>query len=148
MAQRLSSAEQVAAIDVHTGLGGYGEDTLLVDSQNYSAAHEMFGERVAPLSPESSPAYQTSGSIDTMLPRVFRKAKISFVCQEFGTYSSIKVLQALREENRWHHYGGGTLDHGTKLNLKDAFYPNDDAWRLRVLQRGRELFNQASALLL
>ena len=148
LAQRLSSAEQIAAIDVHTGLGNYGEDTLLVEQRNYIAARELFGERVAPLDPENSPAYQTSGAIDTMLPRVFPKAKISFVCQEFGTYSAVKVLHALREENRWHHYGAGTLDHPTKQKLKETFYPNDAVWRLRVLHRGRELFNQASTLLL
>jgi hypothetical protein len=57
------------------------------------------------------------------------------------------VLHALREESRWHHYGNGTLDHAVKRTLKDAFDPDDDGWRLRVLQRGRELFNQASQVL-
>ncbi|MBI3933817.1 MAG: DUF2817 domain-containing protein, partial [Acidobacteria bacterium] len=148
LAQRLSSAEQIAAIDVHTGLGSYGEDTLLVEQRNYIAAREVFGERVAPLSPENSPAYQTSGSIDTMLPRVFPKAKISFVCQEFGTYSAVKVLHALREENRWHHYGAGTPDHPTTQKLKEAFSPNDVSWKRSVLARGQELFHQAVELLL
>ena len=148
VAERLASADRVFAIDVHTGLGKYGEDVLLTQQQAYSAVREKFGERVAPLNPENSPAYQTSGSIDTMLAQVFRNSKIYFVCQEFGTNSSVNVLHALREENRWVHFGGGTLEHPTKEKVKEAFYPNDDAWRLRVLERGRELFNQAGLLLL
>jgi hypothetical protein len=82
-----------------------------------------------------------------MVAHVLTKARVYFITQEFGTYSGIKVLHALREENRWHHHGGGMPDHPTKQKLKEAFYPNEDVWRLRVLQRGRELFNQATSFL-
>ncbi len=54
-----------------------------------------------------------------------------------------KVLHALREENRWHHYGGGRLGHPTKQVLKETFYPQRETWRARVLQRGAELLQQA-----
>ena len=147
LAQRLSMAEQVFAIDVHTGLGKYGEDTLLSEINSYEVLRQTFGERVAPLDANRGPAYHTRGSIDWMLPRISPKAKTYFLCQEFGTYGPLRIVHALREENRWHHFGGGALDHPTKQKLKEAFYPNDDAWRMRVLERGRELFNQASALL-
>ncbi len=142
LAHRLASTERIIAIDVHTGLGKYGEDTLLVEEENYDALRGMFGERVAPSTPDKSVAYRIRGALDTMIPRAMPKAKVFMVTQEFGTYSPTKVLHALREENRWHHYGAGTLDHSTKQVLKETFYPQDEHWRKRVLERGKELVQQ------
>jgi hypothetical protein len=68
------------------------------------------------------------------------------VCQEFGTYHSVRVLHALREENRWHQHGGGTVEHPTKSELKEFFCPEDEAWRKAVLARGKELLQQATGL--
>ncbi len=143
LTQRLASAEQIVAIDVHTGLGKYGEDTLLVKEENYDTLRRMFGERVAPSNPDKSPAYRILGALETMIPQAIPKAAVFAVTQEFGTYSATKVLHALREENRWHHYGGGALDHPAKQILKEAFYPQDETWRESVLKRGRELLKQA-----
>ena len=103
----------------------------------------MFGERVAPSNPDKSPAYRIQGALDTMIPRAMPKAEVFAVTQEFGTYSPTKVLHALREENRWHHYGAGTLDHPAKQILKETFYPQDERWRGSVLNRGRELLRTA-----
>ncbi len=138
----LASAERIIAIDVHTGLGKYGEDTLLVEKEDYAALRTMFGERVAPSEPDKSVAYRARGAINTVFSRAMPKAKIFAVTQEFGTYSPTKVLHALREENRWHHYGAGTLDHPAKQVLKETFYPKDETWRESVLNRGKELLKQ------
>jgi hypothetical protein len=148
LTERLSSAETVFAIDVHTGLGKYGEDILLVDQKVYHTLRPLLGGRIAPLDAAQSDAYQVRGGMHEMVFRVLPGESTYFVTQEFGTYNPVRVLGALREENRWHQHGGGTTDHPTKRSLMDAFNPPDDAWRLRVLQRGRELFNQASVWLL
>lgn len=146
LSEHLAAAQRVVAIDVHTGLGKYGEDTLLSESQGYETARRMFGERVTPLDPEQGPAYRASGAIDSMVPRVLPKARVYFLTQEFGTYSSVKVLRALREENRWDHYGDGTVNHPTKQKLKEIFGPEDESWRRSVLARGRQLLKQAMEL--
>ena len=144
---RLASAERIIAIDVHTGLGKYGEDTLLVEEKEYDALRSMFGERVAPSTPDKSVAYRARGALDTVFSRAMPKAEIFAVTQEFGTYSPTKVLHALTEENRWHHYGTGALDHPAKQILKDTFCPKDDTWRESVLGRGKELLKQGLARL-
>ncbi len=146
IAQRLASAEQLVAIDVHTGLGEYGEDTLLVESNDYDSVRQMFGERVAPLSADESPAYATRGGLKSMYSFVSPEARTYALTQEFGTYGPIRVLHALREENRWHHYGQGTVDHLTKQKLKKTFCPEDESWRLSVLMRGKEVLRQAVEL--
>jgi Protein of unknown function (DUF2817) len=142
LAKRLAAAEKTIAIDVHTGIGKYAEDLLLVESRDFEKLRGVFGERVTALQPDQGKAYRIEGGIESMMFRVF-PTRPTFVGQEFGTYSGIRVLHALREENRWHQYGSGTLDHPTKRKIKEAFYPGDESWRRAVLKRGRELLDQA-----
>jgi hypothetical protein len=142
LVERLASVEKAITIDVHTGIGKYGQDMLLVEPMDFEKLRRLFGERVTALQPEQSSAYRIEGGIESMLFRVFSR-RPTFIGQEFGTYSGIRVLHSLREENRWHHYGGGTLNHRTKLKIKEAFYPADESWRRVVLKRGSELLEQA-----
>jgi hypothetical protein len=145
LTRRLASAEHLVTIDVHTGLGPYGDDTLLAEpteTAKYETLQRWFGSRMAPFDPKRSPAYFIRGGLDAAAPRFIPKTLVHSVTQEFGTYSGTKVLQALRQENRWHHYGDGRLDHPTKHILKKTFYPQDETWQKRVLQRGKELLEQ------
>lgn len=141
----LASAQRIVAIDVHTGLGKYAEDTLLVEDNGYETLRQMFGDRITRLDPQQGPAYRIRGGLDSLIPHLKPKAEVFFLTQEFGTYGATKVLHALREENRWQHYGDRTLDHPTKRILKDTFCPPDESWRQSVLKRGRELLAQAMA---
>ena len=148
---RLADIERLVIVDVHTGLGPFAVDTLLVHSADerspvYETMQETFGDRVAPLDPDRSVAYKISGAYDTMYPRVLPKADVYFVCQEFGTYNVVEVLRALRAENRWHHHGDASLDHPAKLELKEAFSPNDEVWRTEVLIRGAAVIEQGLGL--
>jgi hypothetical protein len=75
------------------------------------------------------------------LERELVAAVVTGVCQEFGTYKPLRVIYALREENRLHHWGDPRqLDHPAKRRLREAFCPADPVWGRRVLQRGEELF--------
>src|SRR5256885_2014979 len=69
---RLGSAQRIISIDVHTGLGKYGEDTLLVEEGDYDVLRSMFGERVAPSEPDRSVAYRIRGALDTWIPQARR----------------------------------------------------------------------------
>jgi len=149
--ERLASAEHIVVIDVHTGLGPFAYDTLLVHagdegSKIYQVMKRAFGERVASLDPDSGPAYRVKGAYDTMYPRVLPGREVYFLTQEFGTYHAMRVLRALRAENRWHHYGDGTVDHPTKRELEEKFSPADEVWRQTVLRRGCEVIGQALTL--
>jgi Protein of unknown function (DUF2817) len=143
LTQRLVSAKRIVAIDVHTGLGKYRKDTLLGDPKDLEKLRSIFGRQVTSSEPQHGPAYRVRGGLDSLISRAVPGADLFFVNQEFGTYSAIRNLHALREENRWHHFGGGTLDHATKRALKKAFNPDDEVWRRSVLRRGSEILNQA-----
>ncbi|HYR42311.1 MAG TPA: DUF2817 domain-containing protein [Terriglobia bacterium] len=146
--RRLGSVEAVLAIDVHTGLGKYAEDTLLVAAEDYDRLGPIFGKRVRAMEAKRGPAYRPQGGLADLLSAALPQAHVDFIGQEFGTYNPVKVLHALREENRWHHYGSGTVPHPTKRALKQAFCPDDESWRRAVLKRGRELVEDGRRSLL
>jgi hypothetical protein len=147
LSSRLASAGRVVAFDVHTAIGDYAKDLLMVQPDVYPTLRQMFGDRVVPPDAEKTDSYPTTGSMDTMFARAMPKAQVFAVTQEFGTYSPIKVLHALREENRWHFYGAGTIEHPTKETMKETFCPQDEAWRKAVLKLGAELLKQGLAQL-
>jgi hypothetical protein len=141
LTERLSSAQKTIVIDVHTGLGKFAQDSLLVESQDFAELRKIFGPRVTALQPDRGSAYRVEGGLQSMIFHVFSRP--IFIGQEFGTYSGVRVVHALREENRWYHYGEGTLDHRTKRTLKEIFCPANESWREAVLKRGRDLVQQA-----
>jgi hypothetical protein len=147
LTRRLGAVERLTVIDVHTGLGKFAEDSLLVDFKDYARFRPIFGERVTALQPDAGPAYRIEGGLESMIFREFGKIDPCFIGQEFGTYAGIRVVHALRQENRWQQHGGGGLYHPATLALKRTFCPEDDSWREKVLKRGRELLAQALAAL-
>ena len=61
IAEHLARVEHLVAVDVHTGLGEFGEDTLLAEAEDCDMLRGVFGDRVAPLDPEQGPAYVLRG---------------------------------------------------------------------------------------
>ena len=151
--RHLADVERLVVVDVHTGLGPFGVETLLVNAADegdplFAQMRETLGERVSSMDPKRGPAYRVRGSYDTLFPRVLPQADVFVVAQEFGTYRAVQVVKALRAENRWHHYGAGGIDHPTKLELKESFVPANESWREAVLHRGRILIRQAVGLMI
>ena len=144
MARCLTGVEFIVAIDIHTGLGKFGDDRLLVDaaSASFAKMRSVFGERVQALD-STGVAHQTRGANYNMYYRLFPEARTYFAAQEFGTYHAVRVVKALRAENRRHQYGAGGIDHATKAELREMFNPAAEEWRTAVLRRGREVIRQA-----
>lgn len=143
LATQLRSVQNAVAIDVHTGIGRFGKDLLIVERDVYTRMREIFGPRVILSEPRGLPSYQIRGGHNLLVSHALPNADVRFVTQEFGTYNPVTVFHALREENRWHHYGDGSLTHATKQTMKEIFCPRNEQWRQNVLARGREVFEQA-----
>jgi hypothetical protein len=148
--QRLSTVERVFAIDMHTGLGPHGEDTLILEPGVGTASvaalqtalrRPLTGGSAAPV------AYTVRGSLGAALPRLLPEARVEFVLQEIGTWSTLRVISALREENRWHHFGEGGTDHAAKRRLLEALCPTSPAWREAAATLGADLVSRAAAWL-
>ena len=147
LVRHLGAAEKVFAIDIHTGLGPFGEDTILVSESRHDRLRRLLGDRVEALSAaEENVAYPIRGGHHEGVERILNGVDVDFVGQEFGTYGQVHVLGALRTENYFHHHGDRSLSSPYKTDLQDAFYPNDPSWREKVLMRGQALFDQAVAI--
>ena len=76
---RLADVTHVVAVDVHTGLGPFGADTLLVCADEgdpvFSRMRETFGDRVSSMDPEHGPAYQVRGAYHAMYRHALPKVK-------------------------------------------------------------------------
>ena len=150
LTQRLVETERVVVIDVHTGVGKRGEDELLVGGARRSSPvvtelRRMFDGDVVPWDAENKRCSFRGGHY-TAFPRSVPQATTYFLTQEFGTYSPIKVVHVLREENRWHLYGEARPDHPSKRRAKETFSPDSESWRWSVLRLGKRRLSQAMAL--
>jgi hypothetical protein len=139
----LRDARRVLAIDVHTGLGPWAGETLFCDAGDGAAPPELLASALwrRPAA-EPGAGYTIRGGMGARLPQALPRAELGFVLQELGTYPALTVLHALREENRWHHFGGGRLEHPAKKRLVEALCPADPQWRERALARGLALVSR------
>lgn len=138
LATRLGTARTVLALDVHTGLGAPGRDTLLTDA-GYAPPEGLADALGGPLigADGADPsAYAVSGGLAAGLARALPAATLHAVTQEFGTEPLLAVISALRDENRWHCHGDGHLNHRAKRRLREALCPDGLEWRRGVVARG------------
>lgn len=150
----LQGSEDVVHFDFHTGLGPKGTCKLLIDyplnDQQRTKLANWFGEAAFEESQSSGIAYEARGGFGRWCVAKQWAPQYLYACAEFGTYGPVSVLKGLRTENQAHHWSPPedprTL--AAKDQLTELFCPNDQAWRSQVIQRSRELVDQAVAGLL
>ena len=140
LSRHLGATERIFAVDVHTGLGPPGEETVIAGSASNVTPADGLGnalarEVVAP-STESEVAYMIRGGLGDGLRQALPHTAVDSVVQEIGTCSPFAVLRALRDENRWHHYGKAHLEHPAKRQLREALCPSAPQWRDKALAKG------------
>lgn len=146
--RNLSRAVYLFALDLHTGLGRRGAETLIrepgVSATPVAELERAFNRRF--LDPATgSTAYRSRGSMGGALPQTLPGVRVEFILQEIGTRHPIAVLHALREENRGHHLGGASPAHPANKALRDALCPPSPKWRRQALERGLGLLRAAAA---
>jgi hypothetical protein len=145
--EHVGDADYVFALDLHTGLGRRGTDTVIAEIEAAATAPTALGPALgrALVDPhQPSVAYTVRGSLGSALPKVLTRSRIDFVLQEIGTYPPLAVLHALREENRWHFYGNGSLKHPAKERLRETLCPAARDWRVKAVNRGVSLARAAA----
>ena len=155
--KRIGNIKKCVWIDLHTGLGIPGEDSLLVDlapsDQKYCELKKQeFGNRILSLDPKAGIAYKIRGGMQKGIELLFPDINWTSITQEFGTLKGLSVISALRAENSWTHYGkynnNNVLEHWSKKELLEAFRPSDQAWENRIIKRGITFFNHSYKFLL
>ena len=137
----------VTVIDVHTGLGRKGEDTLLFTdtAQQDKICHWFPGsECVSEQAGSVSSGYEGVRGfvIDHLMEQTTTAANAlphAAVAQEFGTLPAVLVGNALVVENAGRQSG---LEWGN-WTTRRVFYPADAEWRSKVISNGLRLLRQA-----
>ena len=96
---------------------------------------------------KSSTAYKVTGMFGAWMQHRFKSRRYRFVCAEFGTYGVIRVLGAIRAENRVYHHIEPE-DQGfamAKAELLECFCPSSVQWRHGVVESALEVIAQAES---
>jgi len=153
----VSRTKKLVVIDVHTGLGPFGRDTLMMN-EHLAEAFELFAkpntkireiEWEAPFALElqslpigegniASEGYDlTTGDVQSQYHELFENLD-SYVAltQEFGTYSGVFVAVELVRENQAFHFGSANDKIAAGRRLKDVFCPDSQSFAASVIRRG------------
>jgi hypothetical protein len=145
----VAGAAYVFAADLHTGLGGRGTETVILEpgtaagtpvARLAQALHRPIVDAAA-----GQAAYRIRGGMAGAVGGLVGSAHCDFVVQELGTRPSLAVLHALRQENRCHHYAAASVHHPARRALLETFCPASPRWRARALERGLALLRDAAA---
>ncbi len=150
------TARQIAWIDVHTGLGppGWGERGFAGRDDDAAALARARAwwdgggkTPITVLYDGSSISSPMTGLLWTALDDECPQAERTSMALEFGTRPMLQVLDALRAE-QWlfgHPDAPATLAARIKQDLRDAFYVDDDEWKLQVVRQAHQALEQAVA---
>jgi Protein of unknown function (DUF2817) len=142
----LGPARDVVHIDLHTGLGPRATYKLLTEEPRGSARwlEAQFEAEVVETVDTGSTAYKPRGSWAQWCKAKFPQRNYHFLTAEFGTYSNIQIIKALRAENRAHFWGHPDISYEwTKAQLLEVFAPADQDWRESVVSQALKVIQQA-----
>ena len=145
--QHLAGARRVAIIDLHTGLGPWGEGELITSAPPGSAAHQRAGTwwgAVTSMVGGDSVSSRLSGDWLDAAPDFAPSAEVTSAALEFGTIDPVSVLQALRADAWLHAHGDPTAPSAADVRrqVRAAFADDDPAWLDAVWARFHQVIEQ------
>lgn len=140
--EHLKQPKKIRILDVHSGLGSFGQESLILDSardpHHVDQLRQIFKSRIY-YSGEAG--YPIHGSLGSYLTKVFHKTDVFHLTQEFGAYDPLTTLLALLEENsRWQF--GQQADPLRMRLLEKTFYPAKTTWRQSCRDLGVDRYFQ------
>ena len=149
----LAGSEQITHIDLHTGLGKSGDYILLLieaaDSENYPWYINTYGEnnveaQTKPEAGDERTAYTVRGSFGEWMQHRYGAGKYRFMAAEFGTHHVLRVLAALRADNRAHfHSPNDEPASWVRDELLECLCPKDVKWRNKVIISALDIIEKA-----
>ncbi len=144
-------AARIAWVDLHTGLGPWGEVELIAE---YAPEHPAFrrgrawyGTAARSTVAGESVSAALHGVLERGLEQALADRELTAFAAEFGTYPADRVFWAMRADNWLHHHGDPDSDRGRRIReeLVEVFRPADPAWQRRVLEGGARVLEQTRA---
>lgn len=140
----------VTVLDVHSGLGEFGQATL-ISNTNCAAINEsvewLQKHYEMPIVLDNAPdnAYNASGSFSQWCQTCLAEQHFTFLCVEIGTVNPLKVFSALRRENQAYHWAkpNSIVYEKTKQSLLKVFSPDSEHWREKAVEQGVSVFKKS-----
>lgn len=146
----LGEAPRVRWYDLHTGLGKWGAHRLFVhpglDADRIAELRRRHGAETVISKFDGVDAMPNRGLLRTWLAQRCGARDVVAMTAEFGSYGPLKVLKALRAEQRAQLYGDRQgRDAWTVDALREVFVPASAEWRRRFVQGALKFFREAAA---
>jgi hypothetical protein len=144
----IGNASEVIRIDFHAGLGYSGTYKLLLSpsttTESCSRLSHGFGSiNIEPFG-SAVVSYQIRGGLGPWCQALLPQCRYDLLIAEFGTYSFIQVLKALRDESRSYWWGDQSRRFNwTKNQLVEMFAPKLQTRRQQCLAQGLDICRQA-----
>jgi hypothetical protein len=143
----LGNASAVTHIDFHTGLGQRATYKLfpkdIIDADFQAQLSKQFGAGSIEFPDDRQFSYPIKGGLGQWCQDLMVDCRYDFLTAEFGTYSGLAVLQALRAEQRAHLYGAEGVDYGlVQKRLVEVFAPARIDWRESCVAQGLNICQQ------
>jgi hypothetical protein len=152
--QHTQHAEQLAWIDLHTGLGPYGVGERIFACDDVGGAlqraRQWWGEGITSVHTGTSTSIPMTGPIQNAVKDECPQLAYTGICLEFGTVPSTAMHAALRADH-WLHAQRQSASapaqmaqaRSIKQALRDVFYPDHDDWKQAVWAQAHQAVVQA-----
>lgn len=150
MPRWVGPARHVLHLDFHSGLGPFAKYKLLAsdggDSDRVRLAERLFGSDRVEADHQTPGGYHNFGDMGEWLGKRFADRTYLYLCAEFGTYGSTRVIGMLRRENQAHFWSDSMSSRHRAIKDKclDTFSPASNVWRKTTLRLSMELIAQAT----
>ncbi|KAH9256011.1 hypothetical protein BASA81_005787 [Batrachochytrium salamandrivorans] len=146
--------KRVVFVDVHTGLGPFAKDTLLV-SHNVDQVHKQYGGEKSrePYKIEHQGGSNVEGAAkgydlvdtdaQTAYGKLFDSQPMISITQEIGTVPSVMAAWALIQENQAWFHGTPHDKRSGGERLKHAFSPHSQSFAEKIIKRGLIVLEQS-----
>ena len=145
----MGQAQQIAWIDLHTGLGphGYGERIFACTDtgETLQRARAWWGSEITSVDTGTSKSVPLSGPIQMAIYEECPQAQYTGICLEFGTLPLAPMILAMRADH-WlalHPEAAPALATAIRGDMREAFNPASVDWQAQVWQQGLQAAQQA-----
>jgi hypothetical protein len=136
---------RLGVIDVHTGLGEWGNGEIICDhppgSDGATTAQRWYGEQCTLPALGTSSSVPKTGLLDYAWHAIM-PAGSCYITLEYGTYETQELFEVLLQDHRfWAQHGAAAANHPERAALiermRKHFCPDDPEWRRQVLLQAR-----------
>jgi hypothetical protein len=138
----LKDCKKIYVMDVHSGLGKFGSENWILDGLQ-SEEDEAFWKQALDEAPLINPMndksfYKAQGTLADAFRDSFSEAHVLYVFEEFGTFSLLKVIRTLLQENKT--FLKLKLDRLRAFLMIATFFPYEKGWRIKAISDGKHSF--------